>query len=111
MINIKLIGGAKKSFNSDELKIDESDISINKILELLLKTKPENIIITSGSKQACAFALMAILEPKDEVICINPSYVSYIPQIKIAEPKSKVRILDLDKNFNLDFDLLKKKNK
>ena len=41
MITIKLIGGAKKSFNSDELKIDESDISINKILELLLKTKPE----------------------------------------------------------------------
>ena len=26
MITIKLIGGAKKSFNSDELKIDKFDI-------------------------------------------------------------------------------------
>jgi hypothetical protein len=39
MITIKLIGGAQKSFNSNELQIDKSDISINELLELLLKTK------------------------------------------------------------------------
>ena len=42
MITIKLIGGAKKSFNSDQLQINKSDISINKLLELLLKIKPDN---------------------------------------------------------------------
>ena len=53
MITIKLLGGAKKSFNSDQLQIDKSDISINELLELLLKLKPadtsdldvENILI------------------------------------------------------------------
>ena len=45
MITIKLIGGAKKSFNSDELKIDESDISINKMLELLLKLNLKILLI------------------------------------------------------------------
>ena len=42
MITIKLIGGAKKSFNSDQLQIDKFDISVNELLQLLLKTKPEN---------------------------------------------------------------------
>ena len=53
MIIIKLIGGAKKSFNSEQLKIDKSDVSIQDLLELLLKLKPtdtsdfdvENILI------------------------------------------------------------------
>ena len=40
MITIKLIGGAKKSFNSDQLQIDKFDISVNELLQLLLKTKP-----------------------------------------------------------------------
>ena len=42
MITIKLIGGAKKSFNSEQLQIDKSNISVNKLLELLLKMKPDN---------------------------------------------------------------------
>jgi len=43
MITIKLIGGAKKSFNSDQLQIDKFDIPVSELLQLLLKTKPENI--------------------------------------------------------------------
>ena len=42
MIYVKLIGGAKKSFNSDQLEIEESEISIQALLDLLLKLKPHN---------------------------------------------------------------------
>ena len=74
-----------------------------------IKSSAEQIIITAGSKQACSFTLMALLKPDDEVICFNPCYVSYIPQIKLAEPKSKIKIIDLNKsNFKINFDLLKK---
>ena len=31
MITIKLIGGAKKSFNSDQLQIEKFDISVNEL--------------------------------------------------------------------------------
>ena len=58
-----------------------------------IKSSPDQIIVTAGSKQACSFALMALLKPDDEVICFNPCYVSYIPQIKLAEPKSKIKII------------------
>ena len=52
MITIKLIGGAKKSFNSDELKIDKSDISVNELFELLsmIKSKEAYDKIYKGFK-------------------------------------------------------------
>ena len=43
MIVIKFLGGAKKSFNSEQLKIDKSDVSIQDLLELLLKLKPKDL--------------------------------------------------------------------
>ncbi|MGB0855713.1 MAG: KEOPS complex subunit Cgi121, partial [Nitrosopumilus sp.] len=42
MIFVKFIGGAKKSFSSEQLNIDKSDISIEELLTLLLKLQPAN---------------------------------------------------------------------
>jgi tRNA threonylcarbamoyladenosine modification (KEOPS) complex Cgi121 subunit/molybdopterin converting factor small subunit len=42
MIWVKLVGGAKKSFLTDNLQIEKSDISIQDLLNLLLIMKPEN---------------------------------------------------------------------
>lgn len=63
-----------------------------------------NVMVTAGAKQAMQFALMALLEPEDEVIVINPSFVSFIPQIYLAEPQAVVKIVDLNKS---DFTLSK----
>jgi aspartate aminotransferase len=73
-------------------KIADSLISSNNI-----QVKPDNIIITPGAKQAIFFALMSILKPGDEIINITPSYVSYNPCIKIAEPKSCIIEIPLNK--------------
>lgn len=71
-------------------------------------TSPNNIVVTPGAKQALLLALMSILEPGDEVINISPSYVSYIPEIKIAEPKSVVKNIALQRNnFKLDKQAIK----
>ena len=79
-------------------KITDSLISNNNI-----QTKLDNILITPGAKQAILFALMSILKPGDEVINITPSYVSYNPCIKIAEPKSHIIEIRLQKNFLFPF--------
>lgn len=42
------------------------------------------ILISSGSKIIIYMALAAILNPGDEVILIDPSWVSYIEQVRIA---------------------------
>jgi len=68
-----------------------------------------NILISSGAKQAFQMIVSTMLIPNDEVITINPSFVSYIPQVLIAEPDCKVNIIDIDKtDFSLPFDLIEK---
>jgi molybdopterin converting factor small subunit/tRNA threonylcarbamoyladenosine modification (KEOPS) complex Cgi121 subunit len=82
MITIKFIGGAKKSFNSDKLQIDKSDISVNDLLELLLKTKPdntseldiENILIAINGSDSSA------IDGKDTIVH-DGDVVSIIPVI------------------------------
>lgn len=68
-------------------------------------TAPENIIVTPGAKQAIVLSLMAILKPFDEVINLTPSYVSYVPDIKIAEPSAVIKNIPLrKKDYGLDFE-------
>lgn len=69
----------------------------------------KNIVITPGTKQAVMLSLMSLLEPGDEVVIVLPAYVSYIPQIYIAEPKAVVKIVNLKKeDYSLDMDTIEK---
>lgn len=75
-----------------------------------INCSPENILITPGTKQAVMLSLMAILEPDDEVIVILPAYVSYVPQVYLAEPQAEVKVVHLDKKtYNLNIDEIKRK--
>ncbi|NVK29846.1 MAG: aminotransferase class I/II-fold pyridoxal phosphate-dependent enzyme [Gammaproteobacteria bacterium] len=67
-------------------------------IENSIQTDAENIVVTPGSKQAALLAMMAILEPGDEVINLLPCYVSYIPQLKLAEPTCIINNIDVLKN-------------
>ncbi|MBU8771093.1 aminotransferase [Cytobacillus oceanisediminis] len=42
------------------------------------------IIVTVGASQALDIALRAILDPGDEVIVVEPSFVSYVPLVSLA---------------------------
>ncbi len=44
----------------------------------------ENVIISSGAKQAIMVALQSILEPKEEVVFPAPYWVSYPEMVKLA---------------------------
>ncbi|MEN9790659.1 MAG: hypothetical protein RLZZ63_317 [Gemmatimonadota bacterium] len=66
---------------------------------------PSNILVTPGAKQAMQMGLFAVLEPGDEVVVINPSFVSFIPQVYIAEPRATVRVVDVSRaDFALPMD-------
>src|SRR5699024_11847089 len=69
-----------------------------------LTYEPENIIISSGAKHSIYNALMAILNPEDEVIISIPYWVSYPEMVKIAGGKP-VFIQTKEENgfkFNVD---------
>lgn len=48
------------------------------------QVRPENVVASCGAKQAIMAALIAILDPKDEVIFPAPYWVSYPEMVKLA---------------------------
>jgi aspartate aminotransferase len=75
-----------------------------------IKCSLENIFVTAGSKQAFTLICMSLLEPGDETIIINPSFVSYIPQILIAESTSKIITVDINKSdFSISIEKIRNK--
>ena len=52
-----------------------------------LRYAPDEIIVSSGAKQAIVLALQSILNPGDEVIMPSPYWISYTEMIKIAGGK------------------------
>lgn len=63
---------------------------LREALSLKLKTQnkveydPKQICVTSGAKQACFNAILAVVEEGDEVIIPSPYWVSYPEMVKMA---------------------------
>jgi aspartate aminotransferase len=49
-----------------------------------IETKPGNIIVTPGAKQAIFEVMLSVLQEGDEAILFDPAWVSYDPCIKLA---------------------------
>ena len=114
MITIKLIGGAKKSFNSDELKIDKSDISVSELLELLSMMKPrdtskidvENILIAiNGSDSSAMNGKDTIVHDSDIVSIIPVIHGGSSKKLVFEIAKKQIQILEIrgQKNINIQF--------
>lgn len=65
-----------------------------------------NILIAAGAKQALTIVLKTILEDSDEVIIIDPCFVSYGPQVLLANHNSKAIFCPLSRDFSIDFEEL-----
>jgi aspartate/methionine/tyrosine aminotransferase len=48
------------------------------------RSAAHEMVVTIGAKQAVYFALLALLEPLDEVVVIDPCWVTYAPSIELA---------------------------
>jgi len=101
--------GYTRYSNSSGLIELRTSIAEKFILDNKINIDPENIVVTPGAKQAMLLSLMSILEPGDEVINFTPCYVSYVPQVKIAEPTAIIHNIDLNKNdFTIDWEFFSK---
>ena len=80
MITVKLVGGAKKSFLTENLQIDKSDISIKELLKLLLELKPadspkldiENILIAINGVDSSAMDGESTIIKNNDLVSIIP---------------------------------------
>ena len=101
MITVKFVGGAKKSFSTEQLLLNKSDISIQELLDLLIELKPvdtpvldvENILIAINGSDSSA------MEGKSTKIK-NNDIVSIIPVIHGGSSK-KLTFEVLKKNIQI----------
>lgn len=72
-----------------------------------VKYDKDNILLTAGSSQGILAALMAIINPGDEIIVTEPTYICYVPDIEMCGGKAVVIPLKLENEFKLTKEELK----
>jgi len=76
-----------KSYYTSNAGLSELRLEIQKYLKHKYQLEYDNdseIIVTVGGSEAIDLAARALINPGDEVICLDPSYVSYAPAIQLA---------------------------
>lgn len=63
--------------------------------------KAENIVVSNGAKQSIANAMLALLNPGDEVIIFSPYWVSYDALVRLAEGKPVLVKGGLENDFKV----------
>ncbi|HOV70189.1 MAG TPA: aminotransferase class I/II-fold pyridoxal phosphate-dependent enzyme, partial [Clostridia bacterium] len=73
-----------------------------------IEYNPDNeLLVTIGASEAIDLALRALLDPGDEVVVPDPSYVSYMPNIYIAGGKAVPVKITAQHEFRLTPEALK----
>lgn len=70
--------------------------------------KPEQIVVTTGAKQALYNAIMALIGPGDEVLIPSPYWVSYPAQVALAGGSSSFVPCRLEDHYQIDPDAVAK---
>jgi aminotransferase len=99
-----LTGGYSESSGLPKLReaIVEKLNRDNKVI-----TNPAQIIVTVGAIEGLAAALMAIIDPGDEVILPTPTYSTHIRQVQICSGKPVLVPLIEEKGFRLDIEKIR----
>lgn len=61
----------------------------------------EQIVVSNGAKQSVCNALLAIINPGDEVIVPAPYWVSYVEMVKLAEGKNIIIQAGIEQDFKI----------
>lgn len=60
---------------------------------------PEQIVVSGGAKQSLCNAVLAVVNPGDEVVIPTPAWVSYVEMVKLAEGK----VVEVPASIEQDF--------
>ena len=104
MITVKFVGGAKKSFLTDQLQIDQSNISIQELLDLLLKLQPDNasnfdteniLIAVNGSDSSAMDGKSTKLQNNDLVSIIPLIHGGSSKKLTFKISNKQIQIIEL----------------
>lgn len=90
------------------LKILRDELSKKLNLENDCDYDPEEIVVSSGAKNAITNALLAVLNPGDDVLVPKPYWVSYPEMIKLVNANPVFIETNKENEFKLTKDILEK---
>ena len=115
MITVKFIGGAKKSFSTEQLQIDKSDISIKELLDFLLKLKPDNtpnldteniLVAVNGTDSSAMNGMSTKIVDNDLVSIIPIIHGGSQKKITFEILKKQVQIIEIKGQKTIDVKFL-----
>lgn len=109
--------GARKALNQKVVDGYSESMGLLKLREEIIKklfrdnhitASPSQIIVTTGAIEGLAAAVMAVVDPGDEVILPSPTYSTHVNQVVLASAKPVFVPTIEEKGFILDIDGIKK---
>jgi aspartate aminotransferase len=70
--------------------------------------KAENIVVSNGAKQSIANAMLALINPGDEVIVFSPYWVSYDALVRLAEGTPVMVKGEIENDFKVSAEQVEK---
>jgi tRNA threonylcarbamoyladenosine modification (KEOPS) complex Cgi121 subunit/molybdopterin converting factor small subunit len=121
MITVKFLGGSKKSFSVDSLTIEKNDLTIEQLLDHLVKNKPDNgnkldvqnlLVAVNGIDSSAIDGQLTKLKNNDVVSIIPIIHGGSFSRIHFKISNSYVELFDITvkQKLGVDFlDFLRKK--
>lgn len=114
MVTVKLVGGAKKLFSTDKIEFEIDEISIERLLELLLEIKPKNtptldtnniLIAINGSDSSTMEGKLTQIKNTDLISIIPIIHGGSSKKIVINTGKKLFQIVEIEgrREFDVSF--------
>ena len=111
MVTIKFVGGAKKSFSTDQLEFDISETTIEKLLENLEQIKPKNtpsldtkniLVAVNGADSSSMEGRKTLIKNSDLVSIIPIIHGGSNKKIILNFGKKMVQVTEVQGSKNID---------
>ena len=114
MVVVKFVGGAKKSFDKDQLELDAENITLEKLLQLVQDLKPENtpsldvnniLVAINGADSSAREGLQTVIKNDDLVSIIPVIHGGASKKITIKNGQKLIQIVEIkgDKKIDVTF--------
>ena len=111
MFTVKFVGGAKKSFPVEQLKIDRSNLSIQELIDLLLELKPkdspkldtDNVLIAiNGADSSAMDGKSTIIQENDLVSIIPVIHGGSSKKVNFEFSKKIIQVIEIKGQKSID---------
>lgn len=111
MFTVKFVGGAKKSFPVEQLKIDQSNLSIQELVNLLLELKPtdtpkldtDNVLIAiNGADSSAMDGKSTIIQENDLVSIIPVIHGGSSKKVNFEFSKKIIQVIEIKGQKSID---------